>query len=110
MPSLIVFEVLIPCTDNSTGLVHPPELFDNWVIATVDRFGGITVLGNGLLGLWYDEELKPEDNPVEDHNNWYKIGVEPRRVDELRTYIQQTANTFGQKCLYFERAGEAEFL
>ncbi len=68
------------------------------------------MLGIELLGLWYDEELKPEENPVEDRNNWYKIGVEPRRVEELKSHIQQTASVFGQKCLYFERAGEAEFL
>ncbi|MBN2494922.1 MAG: hypothetical protein JXR96_10060 [Deltaproteobacteria bacterium] len=85
-------------------------VFDIWVIETTERFGGISVLGTGLLGLWYDEELKPEENPVEDHNNWYKIGVEPGRIGELRAYIQKAASTFGQKCIYFERAGEADFL
>jgi uncharacterized membrane protein len=51
-----------------------------------------------------------EANPVEDHNNWYKVGVEPHRVDELREYVRETGRAFGQKYLYFERAGEAEFV
>jgi len=28
----------------------------------------------------------------------------------LREYARETARRFGQKCLYFERAGEAEFV
>lgn len=34
----------------------------------------------------------------------------PARVDELREYARETARSFGQKCLYFERAGEAELV
>jgi hypothetical protein len=40
--SIIVFNILIPCTENATGFVHPPSKFDEWVIETADRFGGIT--------------------------------------------------------------------
>ncbi len=68
-PDLIVFEILIPRTDNRTGVVHPSELFDEWVIGTAERFGGITVLGINLLGLWYDKDLPRESNPIEDHSN-----------------------------------------
>ena len=35
MPDLIIFNVLIPLTDNRTGIVHPPEKFDDWVMASV---------------------------------------------------------------------------
>ena len=67
-------------------------------------------MGIGLRGLWFDSDLPREANPVEDHNNWYKVGVEVHRVDELREYVRATARAFGQKYLYFERAGEAEFV
>lgn len=110
MPDIVVFNIVIPCTDNSTGFVHAPEKFDDWLLDTADRFGGISVLGIGLFGLWYDEALPPEANPVEDHSNWYKIGVEPSRVEELRRHVEATAHIFGQKCIYFERTGEAEFV
>ncbi len=36
--------------------------------------------------------------------------MQPHRVDELRQHVRETARSFGQKCLYFERAGEAEFV
>jgi hypothetical protein len=109
-PDLLIFNILIPCTENATGIVHAPEKFDQWLLKTVDRFGGATVIGIGLRGLWFDEDLPRDANPIEDHSNWYKIGVEPRRVDELREYVRETGRHFGQKCLYFERAGEAEFI
>jgi len=32
------------------------------------------------------------------------------RIEELRAFVQQTAKEFGQKCIYFEQAGEAEFV
>ena len=110
MPDLVVFNILIPCTENATGLVHPPSKFDDWVIETADRFGGITVVGLALQGLWFDRDLPREANPIEDHSNWYKVGVEPIRVVELRSHVREASTVFGQKCLYFERAGEAEFV
>ncbi len=110
MPDLIVYNIVIPCTESSTGIVHSPEKFDSWLIETVDKFGGVSVVGIGLLGLWYDETLPLDANPVEDHNNWYKIGVEPDRVDDLRRHVANAAVLFGQKCMYFERAGEADFV
>ena len=105
MPDLVIFNILIPCTENSTGIVHAPEKFDAWLIETVDRFGGATVMGIGLRGLWFDSDLPQEANAIEDHNNWYKVGVEVHRVDELREYVRATGRAFGQKYLYFERAG-----
>jgi hypothetical protein len=35
-----VFDVLIPRTDDRTGLVHPSALFDDWTLETAERFGG----------------------------------------------------------------------
>lgn len=110
MTDLVIFNILIPCTENATGIVHAPEEFDEWFLGTVDRFGGATVMGLGLRGLWFDKDLPRDANPIEDHNNWYKVGVEAHRVDELREHARATARAFGQKCLYFERAGEAEFV
>lgn len=110
MADIVVFNILIPCTENATGIVHPPAKFDAWLLETVERFGGATVMGLALRGLWFDPELPREANLIEDHNNWYKVGVQPYRVDELRQYVQETAHSFGQRCLYFERAGEAELV
>ena len=110
MADLIVFNILIPDTDDSTGLVHPPEKFDDWLRRTVARFGGATVIDLAVRGLWFDESRPPMSNPVEDHHNWYKIAVAPDRVNELREYVRATAREFGQRYLYFERAGEVEFV
>src|SRR3990172_2606316 len=101
---------MVRCRQHRTGVVHPAKLFDDWVVETTRRFGGITVLATDLLGLWYDPDLAIGANPVEDHSNWYKIAVEARRVLELEQWIERAVSAFGQKCLYFERSGEARFL
>jgi hypothetical protein len=110
MPDVVVFNILIPCTENATGIVHAPEKFDAWVLATARRFGGVTVMGLALRGLWFDPSLPADADPIEDYNNWYKVGVEPGRVDELHEHVRAAARAFGQKCLYLERSGEAEFV
>jgi hypothetical protein len=110
MSDVVTFEILVPLTDNSTGIGHAPHKFRSWVDSTVRQFGGITTLGLAVQGLWYDQSLPARENPIQDHSNWYKIGVAPSRVGELRAFIQETARTFGQKCIYFERAGDAEFV
>ena len=93
----VVFNILIPCTENATGIAHLPSKFDAWVLETADRFGGITTVGLALQGLWFDARLPREANPIEDHRNWCKVGVAPARVDELRAYARDTARSFGQK-------------
>jgi hypothetical protein len=110
MPDLIVFNILIPLTDNTTGLVHAPDKLKNWFLDTAARFGGATVVATAMQGLWYDSELSFGAEPIEDYSNCYKVGVAPDRVDELREYVRKTAVEFGQKCIYFERTGEAEFV
>lgn len=57
-----------------------------------------------------NNQLIPEENPVKDYNNWYKIGIKPERYKELVEYIREAAILFGQKCIYLERAGEANFI
>ena len=108
MPDLVIYNIVIPCTDDETGLVHPIEKFDEWVTDTAEWFGGISVLGVGLKGIWYDS--KTVGGAVEDFNNWYKVGVAPARSGELREHVRLTADLFGQRCIYLERAGEAEFV
>jgi hypothetical protein len=110
MPDLVVFNIVIPRTDDRTGIVHAPRKLRDWLLATATRFGGVSVIGLNLRGLWFDPRASGAADPVEDHNNWYKVGVEPGRVDELREHVRETVTAFGQKCLYFERAGEAEFV
>ena len=110
MSDIVVFNIVIPRTDDRTGIVHAPKKFRDWVLATARLFGGISVVGINLRGLWYDPAASGASTPVEDHNNWYKVGVAHDRVDELREHVRETARAFGQKCLYLERAGEAEFV
>jgi len=80
MADLIVFNILIPLTENATGIVHAPSKFDDWLLDTVEKFGGATVVGVAIRGLWFDEAASGGE-PVEDHNNWYKVGVASGRVD-----------------------------
>ncbi len=110
MADRIIFNICIPRTDARTGLVHTQEKFDEWLDRTVDLFGGATIIGIDILGLWYDEDLPPEENPVEDHSHWYKIGVKPAKVGKFREHVIDATSEFGQKCIYLERAGEADFI
>lgn len=110
MADRVTFNICIPLTDATTGVVHAPEKLDEWLLKTAGLFGGASVMGVALLGLWYDEDRAPEENPVEDHSNWYKIGVKPDQVDRLRRHVEEAAVEFGQQCLYLERAGEADFI
>jgi hypothetical protein len=102
---LIVFDLLIPRTDDRTGLVHPPPLFDEWTLETAERFGGISCLAVDLLGFWFDK-----GDLVEDHSNLYRIAVPDADVDALRDHVKATALRFGQRCLYLQRSGEAELV
>jgi hypothetical protein len=61
---LIVFDILIPRTDDRTGLVHSPAMFDEWTLETAERFGAHHVYGRDLLGLWFDK-----GDLVEDHSH-----------------------------------------
>jgi len=110
MTDVVVFDLLIPLTDHFTGAVDPASKFNDWIRLSVERFGGLTTLGLALEGFWYDVEFLTGANPVRDRSNWYKIGVPPTRIAELRAYVEITAREFGQKCIYLERTGEAEFV
>ena len=102
---LVVFDLLIPRTDDRSGLVHPPALFHAWTLETARRFGGLTQLGADILGFWFDG-----GGLVEDHSHWYRVAVKPQQVAALRAHVEDTARRFGQRCLYFQRSGEAELV
>ena len=110
MTDLVIFNILIPLTDDSTGHRHPHTKFSAWERLSVERFGGLTLTGKGVEGYWLDPDLPTASSPVRDLSRAYKIGISPDRVPELRTHLERTAREFGQKCLYLERAGEAEFV
>ena len=110
MPDRVVFNIVIPRTDAFTALIHPPEKFPAWLVRTVELFGGASVVGLNLQGLWYDEDRPTEENPIEDFSNWYKVGVKPEKIDELRRFVEEATQEFGQKCIYLERAGDADFI
>jgi hypothetical protein len=101
-PDYVVFEVLIPRTDGCTGEVHRSAKFDEWVLETAGKFGGITVLALGVFGLWFRGLT-----PIEDHSNWYRVGVSPDAIPSLMSHIRETAGRFGQECIYLQRCGEA---
>lgn len=110
MPNKTVFQICIPLTDGDTGFTHPPEALDDWLDLTAKAFGGATIIGIALLGLWYDEERSASDNPVEDYSNWYKVAVLAEDADRLRRHVREAARLFGQRCIYLEQAGEAELI
>jgi len=101
----IVFDLLIPRTDDRTGVVHPPSLFDEWTIETAERFGGVSLLAADILGFWFDNK-----DLVEDHSHWYRVAVGEADVPALREHVKATARRFGQRCLYFQTSGEAELV
>ena len=102
---LVVFDLLIPRTDDRTGVVHPPSLFDQWTIETAERFGGVSLLAADILGLWFDTK-----DLVEDHSHWYRVAVPEADVSALREHVKATARRFGQRCLYLQKSGEAELV
>jgi hypothetical protein len=102
---LVVFDLLIPRTDDRTGIVHSPLLFDAWALETAERFGGVTQIGADILGFWFDR-----GDLVEDHSHWYRVAVREDHVEPLRAHVRETARRFGQRCLYFQRSGEAELI
>jgi hypothetical protein len=63
MPDRVVFNIVIPRTDSFTGLIHPPEKFRAWLLRTVELFGGASVVGVNLQGLWYDEDRRQRRTP-----------------------------------------------
>jgi hypothetical protein len=103
--ALVVFDLLIPRTDDRTGLLHPPALFDAWTLETAERFGGVTQLAADIVGLWFDG-----GGLVEDHSHWYRVAVKQRRAKELRHHVIETARRFGQRCLYLQNSGKAELV
>jgi hypothetical protein len=102
---LVVFDLLIPRTDDRTGVVHPLSLFDEWTIETAERFGGVSLLAADILGFWFDSK-----DLVEDHSHWYRVAVNDADVHARREHVKATALRFGQRCLYFQKSGEAELV
>ncbi len=47
---------------------------------------------------------------MKDHSHWYRVAVAEDQVPALREYVKATARRFGQRCLYFQRSGEAELV
>ena len=102
---LVVFDLLIPRTDDRTGVVHPNSLFIDWTLDTAERFGGVSQLGANIQGFWFDSQ-----DLVEDHSHLYRLAVQAGDEDVLKEYVKQTAVLFGQRCLYLQRSGEAELV
>lgn len=112
MPDRIVFNVVIPQTDEFSGLVHPSEKLSEWFFRTarLDFCRGGSEVGLSILGLWYPEDHPSGGSPVRDYCNWYKFAVPPDKVGDLRKHVEEATREFGQKCIYFERAGEVDFI
>ena len=110
MTDLVIFNILIPLTDDSSGHRHSASKFTAWERMSVERFGGLTVTGKAVEGFWFDPDRPSAANPVRDLSRAYKIGIPPLRVADLRAHLEGAAREFGQKCVYLERAGEAEFV
>ncbi|MCC6740681.1 MAG: hypothetical protein IT452_16680 [Planctomycetia bacterium] len=112
MPDRIVFNVVIPRTDEFTGLLHPLSKLRAWFARTaaLEFCRGGSEVGVNLHGLWFDDQALSAVEPVQDVCNWYKFAVPTDRVDALRKHVEAATQEFGQKCIYLERAGEADFI
>jgi hypothetical protein len=100
------FEILIPLTDDASGVMHPQALFDDWQAETAQRFGGLTWLGV-VEGAWFDPGRAVI---VRDKSHGFLLGVEEDREPELLTHASRAAARFGQKCIFLERRGTAFFV
>ena len=110
MADWIVFNFAIPLADNFTKISHQIEKFNDWEIKTAKLFGGLSKIGDSLMGLWCDDDLNSEENLIEDYNHWYKVAIRPEDIEKLKKYLAKTALIFGQKYIYLERAGIAEYI
>ena len=112
MPDRVVFNIVIPWKDEFTGQVHPIQKLNAWFFrtASLEFCRGGSEVGVALLGLWFEKPIPSEEKPIQDFSNWYKFAVPPNKVDALRKHVELATQEFGQKCIYFERAGEADFV
>ena len=112
MPDRIVFNVAIPRADEFTGQRHSPQKSRSWFwrTAELEFCRGGSQIGVAILGLWFEHGLPPGAAPVQDFCDWYKFAVPPDRVEDLGKHVELATQEFGQKCIYLERAGEADFI
>jgi hypothetical protein len=101
--ALHTYEVLIPLSDDFTGIMHAPEEIDNWQDETARRFNGLTMLGM-VDGRWYDGA---RDALVRDRSHAFLVGVGEARRGALFEHVSQSAHRFGQKCIFLEERGRA---
>ncbi len=100
---LTTYEILIPMSEDGTGVLHEQAVFDRWQDETARRFGGLSFTGF-VKGKWFDPK---QDCIVPDDSRSYVIGIEPDREPELIDHAVKTAETFVQQCIFLERRGTA---
>jgi hypothetical protein len=103
-------EFLIPITRDallSDGRKHKLVVWE-WLDDQLFReFGGATRAPGLYEGFYRDPDTGTR---VHDQSRKLIVAVPRSRVDDLRSLLQQAAVLFQQKCLYFNIAGEVEFI
>jgi hypothetical protein len=73
----------------------------------MENFGGYTATSANLFGYWKDEDGA---HSYGEHREFVVALPDDKGVPELKEFLGQTAVTLGEKCIYFDHAGEAVLL
>jgi hypothetical protein len=73
----------------------------------MEHFGGYTATSANLFGYWTEEDGQ---QTYGEHREFVVALPDDRGLPELKEFLGQTARTLGEKCLYFEHAGQAVLL
>jgi hypothetical protein len=73
----------------------------------MENFGGYTATSANLFGYWKEED---GGHTYGEHREFVVALPDDKGLPELKTFLGQTAQTLGEKCLYVEVAGVAVLL
>lgn len=105
---------LIPVVRDSDRKLHPPILWRLLQDALTRRFGSVTgpepVLYQRLRAVPGSWVPSGGQAPVQDLSRRYTIAIPDHEVDALRALLRRAGNSFDQRSIYLEVAGQAELL
>jgi hypothetical protein len=73
----------------------------------MENFGGYTATSANLFGYWKDE---CGEHTYGEHREFVVALPDDRGLPELKEFLGTTAQMLGEKCLYFDYAGQAVLL
>ncbi len=73
----------------------------------MENFGGYTATSANLFGYWKEED---GEQTYGEHREFVVALPDDKGLPELKEFLGETARTLGEKCIYFEHAGQAMLL